>query len=247
MNLIIGRKPVLEALNTEKEIEQVLLLYGQEGRIIDAIRIAAKKRGIIVKQLPQSKFNQFVKNKNSQGVAAVRGVQKQFTPDQIISHSKKSDYPLLLVLDSIQDTHNFGAIIRTAECAGADGVIYTRHHSAPLNETVIKTSAGATEHIRLCPVNNLANVLEELKANNFWIVGTSLTGGRVYTEIDYRIPLAIVIGNEQKGIRRLTAEKCDFLVYIPMKGKMQSLNVSVAAGVLLFEIDRQRGINISEK
>ncbi len=144
------------------------------------------------------------------------------------------------MLDSIQDTHNLGAILRTAECTGVHGVIITKHNSAPVNETVVKTSAGATEHIKMCSVNNLANALKELKEKGFWIIGTSLEDAVDYTTVDYKIPAAIVMGNEEKGIRRLTADLCDTLIKIPMGGKIQSLNVSVAAGVILFEVLRQR-------
>jgi len=145
------------------------------------------------------------------------------------------------VLDSIQDPHNLGAILRTAECAGVDGVVITKHHSAPVNETVAKTSAGAAEILKIAPVNNLSQALKELKENGFWIAGTSLENSKNYLETDYKIPLALILGNEEKGIRRLTAESCDFLIKIPLKGKIQSLNVSVAAGVILFEILRKRG------
>ncbi|MCJ7650609.1 MAG: 23S rRNA (guanosine(2251)-2'-O)-methyltransferase RlmB, partial [Candidatus Lokiarchaeota archaeon] len=149
-------------------------------------------------------------------------------------------FPLLLILDSIQDTHNVGAILRTADCSGVSGIIITKHNSAPINETVVKTSAGATEHVKICQVNNLSQAIKELKDNGFWIVGSSLEGSKPYTEVDYKIPIAVIVGNEEKGIKKLTAENCDFLVYIPMKGKIQSLNVSVATGILLFEILRQR-------
>ena len=162
-------------------------------------------------------------------------------------YSQKFQYPLLLVLDSIQDTHNLGAILRTAECSEVHGIIVTKHNSAPLNETVVKTSAGATEFLKICPVNNLSNTLKELKDNGFWIIGSSLdkspdgsAQSNIYSQIDYKIPLALVVGNEEKGIRRLTANNCDILVNIPMRGKIQSLNVSVATGILLFEILRQR-------
>ncbi len=242
MNLIIGRKPVLEALNSDEDITQVYILYGQEGGIIDAIRIAAKKRGIKLNQIPADKFKQFVKDKNAQGVIAIKSQQKFFSLDEIISESKKQTYPLILILDSIQDTHNVGAILRTAECSGVDGIIITKHNSAPINETVAKTSAGASELVKLCQVNNLANTIDQLKKEGFWIVGSYLGKSKSYNEIDYKIPVALIVGNEEKGIRKLTADKCDFFVHIPMKGKIQSLNVSVATGILLFEILRQRNI-----
>ncbi len=242
MNLIIGRKPVLEAINSGEEIGQVYLLYGQKGGIINAIRAAAQKRGIKCNEISVQKFSELTKQKNTQGVIAKKSAQKFFALEEIISHSQKFQYPLLLVLDSVQDTHNLGAVLRTAECSGVHGVIITKHNSAPVNETVVKTSAGAAELLKICQVNNLVQSIKQLKENGFWIVGSSLENSRGYTEVDYKIPLVLVVGNEEKGIRRLTAESCDMLIKIPMKGKIQSLNVSVAAGILLFEILRQRNI-----
>jgi 23S rRNA (guanosine2251-2'-O)-methyltransferase len=242
MKQIIGRKPVLEALNSRDDISQVYIQFGQQGGIINAVRVAAKKRGVKVNDIPLQKFKTFTEHQNPQGVIAFISEQRFFSLEQIISSSKKTEKPLLLALDSIQDTHNLGAILRTAECSGVDGVILTKHNSAPINESVVKTSTGATEHLMICQVNNLASTLTQLKDEGFWIAGSSLENSREYTEVDYNLPLVLVLGNEEKGIRRLTAEKCDFLVKIPMKGKIQSLNVSVAAGVLLFEINRKRNI-----
>lgn len=248
MSLIIGRKPVLEAINSGEEIEQVYLLYGQKGGIINAIRIAAKKRGIKCNEVSSRKFNELSVSKNTQGVIAKKSSQKYYSLEAIIADSKNSqNHPLLLLLDSIQDTHNLGAILRSAECSDVQGVIITKHNSAPVNETVVKTSAGATEHMKICSVNNLVNTIKVLKENGFWIIGSSVgdfsektPSAKDYTEIDYKIPIALIVGNEEKGIRKLTAENCDILVNIPMRGKIQSLNVSVATGILLFEMLRQR-------
>jgi 23S rRNA (guanosine2251-2'-O)-methyltransferase len=241
MNLIVGRKPVLEAINSGEELEQIYMLYGQKGNIIDAIRVAAKKRGIKCNQIPLEKFRILIQNTNAQGIAAIKPAYKFHSLDDIISVSKSSSNPLILILDSIQDTHNVGAILRTAECSGVNGIIVTKHNSAPINATVVKTSAGATEHVKIAQVNNLANTIKVLKESGFWIVGSSLDDAKFYTEVDFTIPIALIVGNEEKGIRKLTADKCDFLVKIPMAGKLQSLNVSVATGILLFEVMRQRG------
>ena len=234
MNLIIGRKPVLEALNSDEEISQVYILFGQEGGIIEAIRVAAKKKGIKVNQVPFEKFRQITQSKIAQGVAASKSEHKFYDLHEIISEAKKSTYPLILILDSIQDTHNVGAILRSADCSGVDGVLITKHNSAPINETVVKTSAGASEHVKIAQINNLAQTIDELKQKGFWIIGSYLEGAKDYTTVDYKIPIAVIVGNEEKGIRKLTADKCDHLVRIPMKGKIQSLNVSVATGVLAF-------------
>jgi len=245
MDLIVGRKPVLEAINSGEELEQVYILYGQKGNIINAIRAAAKKRGIKCNQIPLEKFRALIRNTNAQGVAAIKPVYKFHSLDEIISEAKSSSYPLILILDSIQDTHNVGAILRSAECSGVNGIIVTKHNSAPINATVVKTSAGATEHVKIAQVNNLANTITNtikvLKESGFWIVGSTLDNAKPYTEVDFTTPIVLIVGNEEKGIRKLTADKCDFLVKIPMVGKLQSLNVSVATGVLLFEILRQRG------
>lgn len=242
MNIIIGRKPVLEALNADEEIEQVYILFGQQGGIINAIRVAAKKRGIKCNQIPIERFKTYTPDKNAQGVIALKQDYKFSSLEKIISDAKKASLPLILVLDEIQDPHNVGAILRSAECSGVNGVIITKHHSATITSTVTKTSAGATEHLKICQVNNLSQTIDELKEKGFWIVGSSLENAKNYTEVDYKIPLALIVGNEEKGIRKLTASKCDFLVKIPMSGKIQSLNVSVATGILLFEILRKRNL-----
>jgi len=242
MNIIIGRKPVLEALNSNEEIEQVYILFGQQGNIINAIRVAAKKRGIKCNQIPLERFKTYSPSQNSQGVIALKQDFKFSSLDKILSDAKKTSLPLILILDEIQDPHNVGAILRSAECSGVNGIILTKHNSATITSTVTKTSAGATEHLKICQVNNLSQTIDELKEKGFWIVGSSLENAKNYTEVDYKIPIALIVGNEEKGIRKLTASKCDFLVKIPMSGKIQSLNVSVATGILLFEILRQRNL-----
>lgn len=240
MSLIVGRKPVLEAINSGEEIEQVYILFGLKGGIIDTIRIAAKKRGIKINQITPEKFKALSNHPNTQGIIARKSSHKFYDIGEIISSAKNKQYPLLLLLDSIQDTHNLGAIFRSAECSDVDGVIITKFNSAPVNETVAKTSAGATEYLKIAQANNLVQAIKLLKDNGFWIVGSSLENSKPYTEVDYKIPIALVLGNEEKGIRKLTAENCDILIDIPMKGKIQSLNVSVAAGIILFEVIRQR-------
>ena len=167
MSTLIGRRPVLEALNSGEELEQVYLLYGQKGNIINAIRVASKKRGVKCNQIPLERFRTIIQDGNAQGVAAIKPEYKFFSLDEIIKVAKSSTAPLILILDSIQDTHNAGAILRTAECSGVHGVVVTKHNSAPINATVVKTSAGATEHIKIAQVNNLANTIDKLKANGF--------------------------------------------------------------------------------
>jgi len=240
MKRIIGRKPVLEAVKAGEAISKIYLLYGQKGDIIDEIRITARKKGIAINEISADKFANLGGDKTNQGIIALISELQTYSVDQLISSAKNSEKPLILLLDTIQDTHNLGAILRTAECAKTDGVIITRHNSAPVNDTVYKTSAGAVNHLKIAFANNLVNAIDQLKREGFWIIGSSLQNSVEYTKIDYNIPAALIVGNEEKGIRRLTAEKCDYLVRIPMKGQIQSLNVSVAAGILLFEVLRQR-------
>ncbi len=241
MQRIYGRKPVLEAINSGKEIEQIYILFGQHGDAINKIFTAAKKNEIKISQISPSKFNELVKTKNSQGVLALISDQNYLSVEEIIDQSKSSEFPLLIILDSIQDPHNLGAILRTAECAGVDGVLLTTNNSASINETVEKTSAGAVSHLKIVKVNNLVNTIRTLKDSGFWIAGTFISeNSKSYLEQDFKMPLVLVVGNEEKGIRKLVAENCDFLIKIPMQGKVDSLNVSVAAGVVLFEILRQR-------
>jgi 23S rRNA (guanosine2251-2'-O)-methyltransferase len=240
MKRIYGRKPVLEAINSGKNIDRVVLAFGQKGDAVDKILIACKKHKIKISQLSPKKFREQDKGSNTQGVIAFLGDQKYFSLDKIISLSSSKKFPLILILDSIQDTHNVGAILRTAESAGVDGVLITERNSAPINDTVEKTSAGAVSHLKICKVINLKNDLGKLKDAGFWIVGSSLKADRNYTDVDYKMPVAVIVGNEEKGMRKLTEEHCDFLVKIPMQGKMQSLNVSVSTGILLYEVLRQR-------
>ncbi len=240
MKKIYGKKPVFEAVKAGEAIDQIYILYNQHSRAVNEIKKLARRKGIKVTQLSQKKFNQLAGKENTQGVIAIVSETKLFSLDEILEEVKKIEEPLLLIIDSVQDPHNLGAILRSAEAAGVNGVIITARNTAPLSETVVKTSTGAISHLKICRVNNLVDSMKLLKKNGFWIVGSALGSGKSYTEIDYSGPIALVVGNEEKGIRKLVAENCDFLVEIPMQGKIQSLNVSVATGILLFEILHQR-------
>lgn len=241
MQYIIGRKPVLEALEAGAEIQKIFIAHGQHGDVINKIINLARKERIKIVEISPSKLRDLEKGLNSQGVVALK-IEYQFkSVDEILNAAKDKKYPLLLLLDQIQDPHNLGAIFRSAECAGVDGIIITTHQSATITETVEKSSAGAVSHLKICAVNNLNNVMKELKDKGYWIIGSSLDKSEEYNKVDYKMPVALVMGNEEKGIRKLVAQNCDILVRIPMMGKIQSLNVSVATGVLLFEISRQRG------
>jgi len=240
MNLIIGRKPVLEALNSEQEIEVVYVAFGMHGDVINQIGKAAKERKIKISQISPAKLDEMAQGKVTQGVAALKSSQRYYDYDEIIRSAKSKQYPLILILDSIQDPHNLGAILRTAECANADGIFITQRDSASITDTVIKTSAGAVAHLKICKLNNVNNLIKDLKKDGFWVFGASLHNSKDYTAVDYKCPVAMILGNEEKGIHKLVADNCDQLIKIPMLGKIDSLNVSVSAGVLLFEIVRQR-------
>lgn len=245
-HIIVGRKPVLEAVKSGADIERIYISKGNKGGIIVDISREAKKRAIKINEVPDQKIRSYSKSENTQGVVAIKSSFGYCGLDEILHGIKKKisadpGYkPLLLILEQIQDTHNLGAILRTADASGVDGVIITRHHSAPVNSTVEKTSAGAVSYLKIHQANNLVNTIKLLKDEGFWIFGSTLADSKSMYETDFNTPAALIVGNEEKGIRKLTSENCDFLVNIPMSGKIQSLNVSVAAGILLFEVSRQR-------
>lgn len=243
MSKIFGRIPVLEALKSGIDIQVIYLAHGVKGENIAEILNLAKKKNITVSTISPKKMEEALGKVNSQGVYALASEIKFTDYETILKNSKGKKYPLILILDSIQDPHNLGAILRTAEGSGVNGVFITLHNSAKITETVEKTSAGAVFHLKICLVNNINNLINDLKRDGFWIVGSMLDKeSKDYTKIDYKMPVALVLGNEGKGIRKLVKEGCDFLVKIPMLGKIESLNVSVSAGILLYEINRQREI-----
>lgn len=241
MKKIFGRKPVLDALKSDLEIEQIIVQFGTKGDIIYTIKNLASKKGIKFTELSTEKFKTYEDEANSQGILAIISDVHYYTLDELLNEIRGKKNPLLLLLDSIQDPHNVGAILRTAECSGVDGVIITTHNSSPITSVVDKVSAGALSFLKICKINNLVNVIKQLKAEGYWIGGSYLgENSKSYDKIDYSGPFAIIVGNEEKGIKPLVAKNCDFLIHIPMKGKVQSLNVSVATGVLLFEINKKR-------
>ena len=243
MRKVIGQKPVLEAMNSGEEIDRIIISFGQKGSVIDSILNAAKRKKIKVSKLSPQKFKENEKGLNTQGVIAFINDLNMWDVKEIIAQAKKKENPLILIVDEIQDTHNMGAIFRSAEASGVDGIIITQRNTAPLNETVEKTSAGAISHLRISQTSNLFQAMEQLKKDGFWIYGSSLgLNSKNYTENDFKGAVAIVVGNEEKGIRRSVAENCDHLIKIPMLGKTQSLNVSVATGVILYEVVRQRAV-----
>ena len=240
-NIIAGRNPVIEALRGGTIIEKVVILSGVKGGVIEKIKQMAKRNRVPFVEVGKQKFRDLVSDTTTQGVVAIVGTKAYVELDDILNIAQeRNEPPFLLILDEIEDPQNLGALIRTAECAGVHGVVIPKHHAATVNQTVAKTSAGASEHLPVAKVVNIANTLDELKQKGLWIVGTDATAEKLYTQVDYSMPIVFVIGNEGKGIRQLVKEKCDFVVKIPLYGKVESLNASVAGALVMYEAVRKR-------
>ena len=236
-NLIFGRNPVMEALKGGREIEK-LLICSSEGSMTKILAIA-RERGIPVIKTERSALDRLCAGAH-QGVAAYISPYTYKTLDDIMDRAENSgEEPFVIILDNIEDPHNLGAIMRTAECAGVHGVIIPKRNACGLTETVAKTSAGAIEYMPCVRVTNIVRAMEELKERGFWIAACDM-GGKEYYKSDLTGRLAVVVGSEGKGISKLVKEKCDFTVSMPMKGKITSLNASNAAAVLMYEVRRQR-------
>ncbi|MDE7294471.1 MAG: 23S rRNA (guanosine(2251)-2'-O)-methyltransferase RlmB [Oscillospiraceae bacterium] len=239
VGLIIGRNPVMEALRSGKAIDTVYV-NSAAGGSIGAITRIARERGIVVKAVTDKKLTEMCGETSHQGIIASGACAEYVSIEDILAISKKKGTaPFIIICDEIEDPHNLGAVIRTAEAAGADGVIIPKRRSASLNATVYKTSAGAASWLPVARTPNLAAAIEELKKAGVWIFGTDMDGDD-YTKADFTGAVALVIGSEGDGMGRLVTESCDFLVSIPMRGKLNSLNASAAAAVLMYEVLRQR-------
>ena len=240
-NIIAGRNPVIEAFKAGTMIERVFILSGIKGGAIEKIRSLAQHNRIPCIEVGKQRFRSLASDTTTQGVVAIVNNKKYIEVADILAIAKKRDEPpFVLILDEIEDPHNLGALIRTAECGGIHGVVIPKHHAASVNQTVSKTSAGASEHMPVARVTNIANCIDELKQLGLWIVGTDPSVEKTYYEIDYSTPVALVVGNEGRGIRHLLKEKCDFLAKIPVYGKIQSLNASVAGALVIYEAVKQR-------
>ena len=237
-DIIFGRNPVIEALKSGSPIDTIYI--EGTGGSLNLIRSLAKEKGILVKDTDSKKLSQLSGGASHQGVAAVGACGEYVQIEDILAVSaEKNTKPFIIICDEIQDPHNLGAIIRTAETSGADGIIIPKRRSAGLNATVFKTSAGAASYVPVARVSNLAPAIDKLKENGVWIYGTDMSGND-YCDTDFSGGCAIVIGSEGFGISRLIKEKCDFMIKLPMLGKINSLNASVAAGIFMYEILRQR-------
>jgi 23S rRNA (guanosine2251-2'-O)-methyltransferase len=238
---LYGIHPILEALRAaERQIEEIYLQHGRKGREIDDILRLAKSKRVPVNFRPREALDRLTGASQHQGAVAVVAAKAYVSFEDLLAEMARKKDPLVLILDGIEDPHNLGAILRTAEAAGVDGVIIPERRAIGLTATVAKVSAGAVEYLPVVRVVNLSQTIERLKKENFWIYALDVEGEKTFLSIDYRGPLALVIGGEGRGIRPLVAAHCDGRIHIPMKGRVSSLNASVAAGVLLYEVLRQR-------
>ncbi len=239
-DIIAGRNPVMEAIKSGRAIEAILTARGERSGSLVPIIAKAKEKKIPVKEVDLKKLDFLAKGVSHQGIIAQCAVKEYSTLDEVFkSAEERGEPPFIVVLDRIEDPHNLGAIIRTAECAGAHGVIIPERRSAGLSFTVEKTSAGALEYMPIVRVKNISTTLQKLKDMGVWIYGADMEGEN-YKEVNFQGAVALVIGNEGKGIGPLVARDCDVIVSLPMKGKINSLNASVAAGILMYEIASNR-------
>lgn len=240
---IIGRNPVMEAIRSGREIDKLLIKKGNyEGSIVPIIKLA-KDRGIIIQETEKQKLDMLSDGGNHQGVIAFAASHTYVSVEDILNRcQEKGKAPFLIICDKITDPHNLGSILRTANCVGADGVIIPKRSSVGLNAVVAKTSAGAVEYTPVAKVTNIAQTIDALKEKGVWVVGADMDGEEMY-RANLTGAIALVVGSEGEGISRLVREKCDFLVKIPMFGQINSLNASVAAAVLMYEISRQQNSN----
>jgi 23S rRNA (guanosine2251-2'-O)-methyltransferase len=240
MNYIYGINSVAEALKARgRAFAWVGVAKERHDLRLKQIVDDCRRQGIAVRFVPRAELDHMAGNNAHQGVVAVTSAKQYNDLDDVVA-AKRGEHSLIVVLDGVEDPHNLGAILRTADAAGADGVVIPERRAAGVTAIVAKTSAGASEHLPIAKVTNIARTLEQLKEKELWMVGLDERGDKTYDALDYNMNCAVVLGSEGKGLHDLVARKCDFLVSIPMLGKVPSLNVSVAAGVVLYEIVRQR-------
>lgn len=240
-NKIEGRNAVLEAFRSGKTIDKLYILDGCQDGPVRTIAREAKKHDTIINYVKKERLDQLSETGKHQGVIAVAASYEYVEVEDILENArKKGEPPFIILLDNIEDPHNLGAIIRTANLAGAHGVIIPKRRAAGLTATVARTSSGALNYTPVAKVTNLKTAIEDLKKEGMWFVCADM-GGTSYYDLDLKGPIGLVIGNEGEGVSRLVKENCDFVASIPMKGDIDSLNASVAAGILAFEISRQRG------
>ena len=238
---IEGRNAVIEVLKSDKTINKLMILKGERQGSMNEIIKLAKAKHIIISEVEKTKLDSLSETKHHQGVIAFVAPIEYKELDDIFALAKdKNEDPFILIADEIEDPHNLGALIRSAECAGVHGVIIPKRRATAVTEVVFKTSVGACEYVPIVRVNNINETIRELKDRGVWIVGTDGNAKTMYYDQDYQGSIAIIIGSEGRGMNKLTMENCDFLVKIPMMGKITSLNASVSGGIVLFEALKQR-------
>lgn len=241
LDQIEGRNSVMELLESGKDINKIYVAKGEKHGSINKIIAKAKENKIVTVEIEKAKLYKMAQTENCQGVIAIVPPFDYCSVDDILNEAKsKKEKAFILILDGIEDPHNLGSIIRTAETAGVHGIIIPKRRAALVNSTVNKTSAGATNFMKIARVNNLNETIKYLKDNDVWIYGTDMETSKMYYDEDMTGNVAIVIGSEGFGMSRLVKENCDFLIKIPMKGKITSLNASVSAGIVMYEVVKQR-------
>ena len=239
-NLIIGRNAVSEALRSGRNIDTLLVVRGERNGSVGRIIAECKEKGVVIKEVDKKKLDFMCGQGNQQGVAAYAAVHEYSSVEDIFALAEeRGEAPFIILCDELEDPHNLGAIIRTAETAGAHGVIIPKRRNASLTWAVGKASAGADEYVPVAMVGKLASTIDDLKKRGLWVY-TADMDGQNWCETDFSGPVALVVGSEGNGVSRLIKEKSDFVVSLPMRGKITSLNASVAAGILMYEVSRQR-------
>src|SRR5271154_1933169 len=242
MDRLTGIHAVREALEAGSALDRIVIAKGRQDSRIEEIVQLARGRGVAVRFEDRGQLDRLANTRDHQGVVALAAARAAATLEDILvrANQSKGQIGLIVLLDGVEDPHNLGAIIRTALAAGAHGVVIPERRAAGLTDTVARASAGAISHLPVAKVTNLARSMEELKEAGYWLIGLDETAEKSYTEVDYKSPVGIVLGGEGKGLHELTRKRCDFVVSLPTTGPVKSLNVSVAAGVVLFEALRQR-------
>ncbi len=236
-----GRNAVIELLESGRDINKIFISNGEKHGSINKIITMAKQKKVLVTEVNKTKLKEMAKTENYQGVIAIVPPFEYCDVDDILEESKKrNEDPFIVILDGIEDPHNLGSIIRTSETAGVHGIIIPKRRAASVNSTVAKVSAGAVEYMKIARVNNLTETIKYLKDKGIWICGTDISTDTYYDKQDFTGPIAIIIGSEGFGMSRLVKENCDFLVKIPMKGNITSLNASVSAGIVIYEAVKQK-------
>lgn len=240
---LVGINPIMEALKGRRKIHKIYVQTGKKNQRLEELLLAARKRGVFVQEVEKERLNQMYKVGNHQGIIASVDAFSYASLEEILEKAALSGQPpLVLILDGIEDPQNLGAIIRTAECAGVHGIVLPRHNSTEVTDAVARVAAGAVEHILIARETNLVNVMKKLKELGLWIVGSEMNAKLNYFSTVFPSPTALVVGGEGKGVRKLVLNNCDLVVKIPMCGQISSLNASVAASLLIYEVLRQRGL-----